>query len=103
MSRFKEAQEEDLLYLLEKRDSLSTKNVIKCAVNILNITREIQNLQDSKFQDAQMNMTTAAPTENYNFPFVQTSASVHKFQNQRSQCVAPIYYFPNSTVHIHHH
>ena len=35
MSRFKEAQEEDLLYLLEKRDSLSTKNVIKCAVNIL--------------------------------------------------------------------
>lgn len=67
------------------------------------ITREIQNLQDSKFQDAQMNMTTAAPTENYNFPFVQTSASVHKFQNQRSQCVAPIYYFPNSTVHIHHH
>ena len=36
MARFADVTEEDLTLLLERRDSLSTKNVIRGALNILN-------------------------------------------------------------------
>ena len=35
MARFQDVSEEDLAILLEKRDSLSTKNVIKGSVKVL--------------------------------------------------------------------
>jgi hypothetical protein len=55
MSRFKEAQEQDLLYLLEKRDSLSMKNVIKCAVNILKQHCSVNNVSISIQTPAELN------------------------------------------------